>query len=227
MCASRPIPQVKLDWNELRDLLSVVEAGSLSAAARSLGVSQSTMSRRIAAIEARGLAVFEPGDGPPTPTPLGAELAAAARAMRAAFAEVEAILAAAPPPIRVAACEVTAHLFLADAAAEWARRGGPPLDIDVLDDLFSVRRSDYDVIVTPTCAREEVQAGVRLGAMAWGLYSARRLGPKTGEAAGRDRARRTAGHPGLRIAVPNRRLRVVRGPGRRHRDAGVEPDGAT
>lgn len=41
-----------LDWTALRDFLSVVESGSLSAAAKRLRVSQPTVSRRIAALEA-------------------------------------------------------------------------------------------------------------------------------------------------------------------------------
>lgn len=48
------------DWNDLRWVLAVHEAGSLSAAARALGVSRSSMSRRIAVIEAGGRPVFRP-----------------------------------------------------------------------------------------------------------------------------------------------------------------------
>ncbi|KAB2881022.1 MAG: LysR family transcriptional regulator, partial [Albidovulum sp.] len=46
------------DWNDLRDVLLMAEAKSLSEAARRAGVSQSTMSRRLVAIEQGGLAVF-------------------------------------------------------------------------------------------------------------------------------------------------------------------------
>src|SRR5690606_41180232 len=41
------------DWNDLRDVLLMAEAKSLSEAARRAGVSQSTMSRRLVAIEDR------------------------------------------------------------------------------------------------------------------------------------------------------------------------------
>lgn len=40
-----------LDWNDLRCFLAVTSAGSLSAAARSLGVEYTTVSRRIEALE--------------------------------------------------------------------------------------------------------------------------------------------------------------------------------
>ena len=41
------------DWNDLRFLLAVADAGSMLAAARALGVNQSTVQRRIAELEAR------------------------------------------------------------------------------------------------------------------------------------------------------------------------------
>jgi len=50
----------KLDWNQLREFLETAETGSLSAAARKLGLTQPTLSRQVAAIEQRmGLTMFE------------------------------------------------------------------------------------------------------------------------------------------------------------------------
>ena len=42
-----------LDWTSLRDFLAVAESGSLSQAARVIGVSQPTLTRRMAALEDR------------------------------------------------------------------------------------------------------------------------------------------------------------------------------
>ncbi len=64
----------KLDWNDLRYFLAVTTAGSLSGAARGLGVEHTTVSRRIEAMEtvlgvrlfdrfARGWALTEAGQG--------------------------------------------------------------------------------------------------------------------------------------------------------------------
>ncbi|MBJ3786749.1 LysR family transcriptional regulator [Devosia sediminis] len=48
------------DWNQFRALLTTVEAGSLSAAAKRLGLTQPTLGRQVAALEAElGLAIFE------------------------------------------------------------------------------------------------------------------------------------------------------------------------
>ena len=46
-------PRRDLDWAELQTLLLVRRAGSLSAAARASGLSQPTLSRRLAALEGR------------------------------------------------------------------------------------------------------------------------------------------------------------------------------
>lgn len=175
-------PSLALDWNDLRDLLEIAEAGSLSAAARVLGVSQSTMSRRLAALEARGVVAFARDPvGRLLPTPAGARLIAAARQMREGFAEAQAALTAMPPAIRLASCEVTARLFLADALPDWGlRHPGRPVDHAVHDDLFTLPAAAWDVLVTPM---EAVPPGaLSLGEIRFGLYravtgEAWRLGP--------------------------------------------------
>ena len=48
------------DWNQARAFLATAEAGSLSAAARSLGLTQPTLSRQVAALEeALGVVLFD------------------------------------------------------------------------------------------------------------------------------------------------------------------------
>jgi DNA-binding transcriptional LysR family regulator len=48
------------DWNQLRALLATVDAGSLSAAAKRLGLTQPTLGRQVAALEEElGIAIFE------------------------------------------------------------------------------------------------------------------------------------------------------------------------
>ena len=42
-----------LDWNQLKAFLETAETGSLSAAARKLGLTQPTLSRQVAALEQR------------------------------------------------------------------------------------------------------------------------------------------------------------------------------
>ncbi|MFN9472875.1 LysR family transcriptional regulator [Acidovorax sp.] len=75
----------KLDWNQLRAFLETAEAGSLSAAARKLGLTQPTLSRQVAAIEQRmGVTLFERVGKAMALTPTGLDLLEHARAMGAA-----------------------------------------------------------------------------------------------------------------------------------------------
>jgi len=77
----------KMDWNQLRAFLETAETGSLSAAARKLGLTQPTLSRQVAAIEQRmGVTLFERVGKAMVLTPTGLDLLEHARAMGAAAA---------------------------------------------------------------------------------------------------------------------------------------------
>lgn len=73
-----------IDWNQLRAFLETAETGSLSAAARKLGLTQPTLSRQVAAVEQRlGVTLFERVGKRMALTPTGLELLEHARAMGA------------------------------------------------------------------------------------------------------------------------------------------------
>ncbi|MEZ5739320.1 MAG: LysR family transcriptional regulator [Burkholderiaceae bacterium] len=75
----------QLDWNQLRAFLETAETGSLSAAARKLGLTQPTLSRQVAAIEQRmGVTLFERVGKAMAITATGLDLLEHARAMGAA-----------------------------------------------------------------------------------------------------------------------------------------------
>ena len=71
-----------LDWNWLKAFLHTAQSGSLSAAARKLGLTQPTLSRQVAAIERQmGVTLFERVGKSMVPTPTGLDLLEHARAM--------------------------------------------------------------------------------------------------------------------------------------------------
>jgi molybdate transport repressor ModE-like protein len=77
---------------QVEALLAVAREGSFSTAARGLGVAQSTVSRRVRALEVavgRPLLARTPG-GPPTTPPAGAAFLGNAPAILQAFAVAEA-----------------------------------------------------------------------------------------------------------------------------------------
>jgi len=68
-------PPISFDWNQVRAFLAAVEEGSFSAAARTLGLTQPTLGRQVAALEKElGVVVFERGRRPITLTQSGLEL---------------------------------------------------------------------------------------------------------------------------------------------------------
>ncbi|WP_233562009.1 LysR family transcriptional regulator [Sorangium cellulosum] len=78
------VPPADVDWADLRLFLEVARTGSFSAAARALGVEQSTVSRRMAAFErALRVAVFDRRPGGSMLTPLGERLRRHVEAMEA------------------------------------------------------------------------------------------------------------------------------------------------
>ncbi|MES2946524.1 MAG: LysR family transcriptional regulator [Pseudomonadota bacterium] len=79
----------QIDWNQLRAFLETAETGSLSAAARKLGLTQPTLSRQVAAIERQmGVTLFERVGKTMALTSTGLELLEHARAMGAAAHEL-------------------------------------------------------------------------------------------------------------------------------------------
>jgi DNA-binding transcriptional LysR family regulator len=84
-----------LKWDDLRYFLAFARAGSMQAAAKALGVNQSTVQRRLAELEGRvGQRLVERHLGSYRLTELGGELRPAAEAVESAVAAFERRLAA-------------------------------------------------------------------------------------------------------------------------------------
>ena len=76
-----------MNWDDLRFLVTLGREGTLAAAARRLGVDQTTVARRLRALEAcLGTPLFERLRGQLTPTPMGEELLARGQRMEAEVA---------------------------------------------------------------------------------------------------------------------------------------------
>ena len=126
----------KLDWNQLKAFLETAEAGSLSAAARKLGLTQPTLSRQVAAIERRmGVTLFERVGKAMALTSTGLDLLEHARAMGAA-AEALGLAAtgrsqAAGGVVSVSASDVVASMLLPPLVRQLRERE-PGIAIEVI-----------------------------------------------------------------------------------------------
>jgi DNA-binding transcriptional LysR family regulator len=104
----------ELDWNDLKFLLAVHRKGSLASAAKSLGVTKATVSRRLAALEeAAGARLFDRKPRGLELTPAGQELAAAAEEMGRALGSVEERVASASDAKPAGTVRLTAPPWIA------------------------------------------------------------------------------------------------------------------
>lgn len=112
-----------LDWNDVRFFLALAHEGTLAKAALALGVDQTTVGRRIAALEGRlRVAVFIRGPAGFELTPAGRRMVDAAERMNEAALDVSAHLAADQAPcagtVVVASTETLAEHFIVPALTE-------------------------------------------------------------------------------------------------------------
>lgn len=148
-CMARPDSDPDLDWNDLRALLAVVDAGSLTGAARALGCSQPTVGRRLDALEARtGLLVERTAQGCRL-TPLGRTVHARALQMRRAIDDIEQVtqqqVRDVEGTVTVACGDMVARLVVRQAAR--LRELAPGVTLEVVSGLSMVNleRGDADL----------------------------------------------------------------------------------
>lgn len=143
----------KLDWNQLRAFLETAETGSLSAAARKLGLTQPTLSRQVAAIEQRmGVTLFERVGKAMALTPTGLALLEHARAMGAA-AEMLSLAAtgrsqAIEGVVSVSATDIVAAHLLPPLVRQ-LREQEPGIAIEVISSnaLSDLLRREADIAI--------------------------------------------------------------------------------
>ncbi|MCC5994856.1 MAG: LysR family transcriptional regulator [Oceanicaulis sp.] len=127
---------VQFDWNRARAFLVTAEEGSLSAAAKALGLTQPTLGRQVAALEAElGVELFERSGRSLKLTASGLELVEHVRAMGAAAGRVSLSAAGQAQSIegvtRISASEVAAAYVLAPVIGR-LRQAAPGMTIEVL-----------------------------------------------------------------------------------------------
>ena len=169
-----------LDWNDLKYFLSVADEGSTLAAGRALRVSQTTVARRIAALEeALGLPLFEKRQAGYALTPAGEELLERARQVGQAasgFAEASAAVARdTSGKVRITTQEIFAVSLLAPMLRELHERHPEILiELDDSQDFRDLGEGEADIALRS--AYGDLGAGVvgrRLGPDDWTLYCSR------------------------------------------------------
>lgn len=142
-----------IDWNHMRAFLATAQGGSLSAAAQALGLTQPTLSRQIAALEAQlDLMLFERVGRGLQLTDAGAEMLthvsamgnAADRAAMAAVAQTRSVEGL----VRVTVSEMMAIHYVPQALQR-IRARAPRLRVEVVatDDISDLMRREADIAI--------------------------------------------------------------------------------
>ena len=168
-----------LHWDDLRYFLAVARAGSLSGAARSLGVNHSTVLRRLSALEARLEArLFERFHTGYVMTQAGEELQ---DKLLPVAGEIHAIerrlggLDTAPSgTIRITTTDTLAHGLLAPSLADF-RRLHPhiQLQVGVQNTFLNLTKREADVAVRPSNKPPENLVGRRVGSIQTAIYASK------------------------------------------------------
>ncbi len=166
------------EWSDLRYLLTVARAGSLTAAARQMGVEHSTVSRRITALEtALGAKLFDRRTGGLLLTPQGERLMAAAEGMEALALSAQGEIAEADlgvsGTVRIGAPDGFGTVFLAPRLGAFSRQH-PALEIQLLamPRLISLSKREADIAISLSRPKEGRLHARKLTDYRLGLYAA-------------------------------------------------------
>ena len=167
-----------VDWNHLQDFLAVARTGRLTAGAQRLGVDHTTLSRRIAALEAALKArLFDRSPQGYAPTAHGERLMVRAEAMESlmlsAQAEVGEADLSVSGVVRIGAPEGFGSYFLAPRLPQLAEQH-PELEIQLvaIPGTLSLSKREADVAITLSAPREGRLISRKLTDYSLSLYGA-------------------------------------------------------
>jgi molybdate transport repressor ModE-like protein len=173
-------PTGDFDWKLVRTFISVADHGSLTAAARDLGLAHPTVARHVQNLEsALGMTLFERRPTGLVLNDAGAQLAAAGRAMLdgARSFDVTARSLRTAPAGRV---RITASEFIADVFPELLaplRRVGEQavtsIELLIANDLLNLLNGEADIAIRHVEPQQQDLVCRRLSGLPFGLYASR------------------------------------------------------
>ena len=170
--------QIPLNWDDLRIMLAVARGETLSAAARRLGVDQTTVTRRLAAVErAVGTALFQRVERRLRPTAAGADAVAHAERVEAEVERLTARLAGADRApegqVRLTAVPILVNRILIPRLAAFRQRY-PRLSLELIAEPRNLQLAKRDADIAVRLARPAGGTALcrKLGELAYSVYGA-------------------------------------------------------
>ncbi|MCP4330243.1 MAG: LysR family transcriptional regulator [Alphaproteobacteria bacterium] len=165
-----------MNWDDLRYVLSVARSGTLSAAADQLDVNQTTVARRLAAIEHDlGARLFDRVDRRMVATAVGASVVAHAETMEGAADRLERTVAgrdtALSGTVRLTSVESLLASFLVPRLAAF-RDTYPDIALELIGDNtnLNLARREADIALRLARPREGVARTRRLADIGYAIY---------------------------------------------------------
>ena len=174
-----------VSWDDYRTVLAVSSARSLAGAAELLAVNQSTVFRRLGAMEERlGARLFERSRTGYSLTAAGEEMVRLAERMAEDIVDFERRLTGQDlrpqGEVRVTTNDTLVVHLLTPIFASF-RKAYPEITLDVVvgNQSLNLSKRDADVAIRATSDPPETLVGRRLAAIPWAIYAAGSLGLTT------------------------------------------------
>jgi len=175
-----------LSWDDYRTVLMISRAGGMARAAASLGVTVSTIFRRLERIEQRiETHLFDRSRRGYLPTEAGREAIRAAEIMEHAVFGAERLVSGRDQQLsgtlRITATETLAASFLSRHMAAF-RDAHPGITVNVISDnrVLSLAEREADIALRPRRPTDGALVGRRIAEMNWGIYANADLAAKIG-----------------------------------------------
>lgn len=168
-----------LGWDDLRLILAIADAGTLSGAGRALGLSHATLFRRLNGVEERlGVRLFDRARNGYSATLAGEEIAETARHVERRVQDVERrVVGRDLKPsgtVRITTLDSLLIGILAPVFTGFqVAHGQIALEVAVSNQLFSLSKREADVAIRPTLAPDETLFGRKIGTLAFAVYGHR------------------------------------------------------
>ncbi len=166
------------EWNDIRVFLAVAEEGTLSGAARRLGVNHSTIYRRVQALEQElGVRLFDRMSDGYALNAAGERMRAKALIMSEAFDDVMRTIGGSDlrlqGELRVATSDTFGTMVLPPIVAAFRKRYPQvSVELSIGSQAVNLSKREADVAVRPIPSPPENLIGLRIGSVQFALYGA-------------------------------------------------------
>ena len=167
-----------MEWDDLRIVLAVFRQGTLSGAARRLGVTHSTVFRRLGAIEQQiGARLFERFRDGYVPTPAGETAAEAAARLEDEVLTLERRLSGQDlrpsGVVRITTTDTLGTILMRHLPAMRAVHPEIQFEVAISNAMANLTRREAEIAIRPTLEPPEILVGRRVADIAHAIYGSR------------------------------------------------------